>query len=29
MPEVALYLLLPDQVADLVSYIMSLEKKAP
>jgi mono/diheme cytochrome c family protein len=29
MPEVALYLLLPDQVADLVSYIMSLERKSP
>ena len=29
MPQVALYLLQPDQVADLVSYIMSLERKAP
>jgi mono/diheme cytochrome c family protein len=29
MPEVALYLLKPEQVANIVSYIMSLENKAP
>lgn len=29
MPEVALYMLQSEDIADLVAYIMSLEKKAP
>jgi mono/diheme cytochrome c family protein len=29
MPEVAFYLLQPQQIADLVAYIVSLEKKSP
>jgi mono/diheme cytochrome c family protein len=29
MPEVALYLLEPEQIADIISYILSLEKKTP
>jgi mono/diheme cytochrome c family protein len=29
MPEVALYLLEPEQIRNIISYIMSLERKAP
>jgi mono/diheme cytochrome c family protein len=29
MPDVALYLLDPEQITNIIGYIMSLEKKAP
>jgi hypothetical protein len=29
MPDVALYLLDPEQIMNIISYIMSLEKKVP
>lgn len=29
MPDVAFYLLQPNQIADLIAYITTLEKKAP